>query len=62
MPAAVPPIVGTLRRGLVLDVASAIGFGTTAGYVWWYGFHLRRVRERDVFYSRLEAQRDAERA
>ncbi|KAJ5347401.1 uncharacterized protein N7506_000654 [Penicillium brevicompactum] len=38
------------------------GFGTTFGYLWWYGFHLPRVRERDVYYTRLEAERAAERS
>ncbi|KAJ6112246.1 Cytochrome c oxidase subunit 7A [Penicillium sp. IBT 18751x] len=26
-----------LRRGLVLDLSTAFGFGTTFGYLWWYG-------------------------
>ncbi|KAJ5909449.1 hypothetical protein N7504_004092 [Penicillium tannophilum] len=59
MPAAIPPITGMLRRGLVLDLSVAFGFGTTFGYLWWYGFHLPRVRERDTFYARLEAERAA---
>ncbi|KAJ5115724.1 hypothetical protein N7456_000072 [Penicillium angulare] len=80
MPAAIPPITGMLRRGLVLDLSTAfgefipttshridmeyigigIGFGTTFGYLWWYGFHLPRVRERDTYYARLEAERAAQ--
>ncbi|KAJ5623492.1 hypothetical protein N7490_012097 [Penicillium lividum] len=74
MPAAIPPITGVsvplpssrlapiglmLRRGLVLDLSVAFGFGTTFGYLWWYGFHLPRVRERDTYYARLEADRAA---
>ncbi|KAJ5769512.1 hypothetical protein N7520_004071 [Penicillium odoratum] len=59
MPAAIPPITGMLRRGLVLDLSVAFGFGTTFGYLWWYGFHLPRVRERDTYYARLEADRAA---
>ncbi|KAJ5930179.1 hypothetical protein N7466_005672 [Penicillium verhagenii] len=112
MPAAIAPITGMLRRGLVLDLSVAFenelgstwrdqrilakptsayrmrhilesgierpvegirawkkrltnqhspptGFGTTFGYLWWYGFHLPRVRERDVYYARLEADRAA---
>ncbi|ETI24854.1 hypothetical protein G647_04224 [Cladophialophora carrionii CBS 160.54] len=46
-----------LRRGLVLDLSIAGGLGTTFGYLWWYGFHLPRVRARDSFYARLEDQR-----
>ncbi|KAJ5668612.1 uncharacterized protein N7477_007182 [Penicillium maclennaniae] len=37
------------------------GFGTTFGYLWWYGYHLPRVRERDAFYTRLEQERAAQR-
>ncbi|CAG7925137.1 unnamed protein product [Penicillium olsonii] len=54
MPAAIPPITG-------VRAPSITGFGTTFGYLWWYGFHLPRVRERDVYYSRLEAERAAQR-
>ncbi|KAJ5481247.1 hypothetical protein N7475_000059 [Penicillium sp. IBT 31633x] len=74
MPAAIPPITGMLRRGLVLDLStafapgtiadesvSALGFGTTFGYLWWYGYHLPRVRERDTYYARLEAERASQR-
>ncbi|CAP92646.1 Cytochrome c oxidase subunit 7A [Penicillium digitatum PHI26] len=50
-----------LRRGLVLDLSTAFGFGTTFGYLWWYGYHLPRVRERDTYYARLEAERAAQR-
>ncbi|KAJ5328175.1 hypothetical protein N7452_008565 [Penicillium brevicompactum] len=70
MPAAIPPHHRRtcpfhhrmLRRTLVLDLSTAFGFGTTFGYLWWYGFHLPRVRERDVYYTRLEAERAAERS
>ncbi|KAL1982927.1 hypothetical protein VTN96DRAFT_779 [Rasamsonia emersonii] len=57
MASALPPITGMLRRGLVLDLSTAIGLGTAFGYLWWYGFHLPRVRARDNFYSRLENER-----
>ncbi|KAI2786176.1 hypothetical protein POX_g08558 [Penicillium oxalicum] len=39
-----------------------LGFGTTFGYLWWYGYHLPRVRERDLFYARLEQERAAQRS
>ena len=26
-----------LRRGIVLDISVALGLGTSAGYLWWYG-------------------------
>ncbi|EZF71719.1 hypothetical protein H105_06170 [Trichophyton soudanense CBS 452.61] len=57
---AMKPVTGMLRRGLVLDLSTALGFGVSCGYFWWYGYHLPRVRSRDNFYSRLEAQRAEE--
>jgi len=59
---AIAPITGMLRRGLVLDLSTAFGLGTTFGYLWWYGFHLPRVRVRDNFYARLDAERAAGKA
>ncbi|PGH08779.1 hypothetical protein AJ79_05878 [Helicocarpus griseus UAMH5409] len=54
---AIKPITGMLRKGLVLDLSTAFGLGTTFGYLWWYGYHLPRVRARDRFYSKLEEDR-----
>ncbi|KAK2747987.1 hypothetical protein FQN57_001578 [Myotisia sp. PD_48] len=54
---AIKPITGILRRGLVLDLSTAFGLGTTSGYLWWYGYHLPRVRARDFYYAKLEKQR-----
>ncbi|TQB70566.1 hypothetical protein MPDQ_000336 [Monascus purpureus] len=54
---AVAPITGMLRRGLVLDLSTAFGLGTTFAYLFWYGWHLPRVRARDAFYTKLEQQR-----
>lgn len=53
----IKPIEGMLRRTLVLDLSIAGGLGTTFGYLWWYGFHLPRVRARDQFYAKLEDDR-----
>lgn len=53
----VPKIEGMLRRKLVLDISSALGLGVTFGYLWWYGVHLPRVRQRDTFYAKLEDER-----
>ncbi|KAL4915833.1 hypothetical protein BDW62DRAFT_203286 [Aspergillus aurantiobrunneus] len=39
--------------------APSLGFGTTFGYLWWYGYHLPRVRARDNYYNRLEQERAA---
>ncbi|OXV09451.1 hypothetical protein Egran_02786 [Elaphomyces granulatus] len=62
MASALPPITGMLRRALVLDLSTAFGLGTTFGYLWWYGFHLPRVRARDHHYAKLEQERALNRA
>ncbi|KAF2729180.1 cytochrome c oxidase family protein-like protein [Polyplosphaeria fusca] len=54
---AVKPITGMLRRRVVLDISVALGLGTTAGYAWWYGFHVPAVRRRDAFYAKIEEER-----
>ncbi|KKZ66819.1 cytochrome c oxidase subunit 7 [[Emmonsia] crescens] len=54
---AIKPITGMLRRGLVLDLSTAFGLGATSGYLFWYGYHLPRVRARDRLYARLEVER-----
>merc|ERR1711964_959410 len=53
------PITGMLRRGLVLDLSVAFGFGTSFGYAFWYGYHVPAVAKRDAYYSKLEDQRAA---
>jgi cytochrome c oxidase subunit 7 len=55
----VKPIVGMLRRGLVLDLSVAFGLGTSFGYFFWYGYHVPAVRQRDKFYAKLEDERAA---
>ncbi|KAK2625768.1 hypothetical protein QTJ16_005080 [Diplocarpon rosae] len=56
---AIKPITGMLRRGLVLDLSVAFGLGTSAGYAFWYGFHVPSVRRRDAYYTKLEDQKAA---
>ncbi|KAH8157501.1 hypothetical protein CIB48_g10743 [Xylaria polymorpha] len=40
---AVKPITGMLKRGLVVDLAIALGIGMTMGSAYWYGFHMPRT-------------------
>ncbi|KAJ4309444.1 Cytochrome c oxidase subunit 7A [Neodidymelliopsis sp. IMI 364377] len=42
------------RRG-----SSGPCLGVTAGYGWWYGYHVPAVRHRDAFYQKLEDERAA---
>jgi cytochrome c oxidase subunit 7 len=54
-----PPIVGKLRRQILLDISVAFGIGMTMGYLFWYGYHVPAVRRRDAFYEKLERDRTA---
>ncbi|KAI1810676.1 cytochrome-c oxidase, subunit VIIa [Poronia punctata] len=56
---AVKPITGMLKRGLVTDLAIALGLGMTMGSAYWYGYHMPRTEKRDAFYKKLEAERAA---
>lgn len=42
----------------VADDPDGVGLGTTFGYLYWYGYHVPAVRNRDLFYAKLEAKRD----
>ncbi|KAJ4361005.1 Cytochrome c oxidase subunit 7A [Didymosphaeria variabile] len=48
-----------LRRTIVLDLSVAMGLGVTAGYGWWYGYHVPAVRHRDAYYQKIEDERAA---
>ncbi|KAL4875653.1 hypothetical protein BJY04DRAFT_223886 [Aspergillus karnatakaensis] len=56
-----PSELCTYGRGNILngDSDGGLSFGTTFGYLWWYGYHLPRVRARDNYYNRLEQERAA---
>ena len=58
--ASIPTTRTPERRALTNTNWTHIGLGTTFGYLWWYGFHLPRVRARDSYYARLEDQRARE--
>ncbi|KAA8914851.1 hypothetical protein FN846DRAFT_901693 [Sphaerosporella brunnea] len=55
----IAPIVGRLRKGLVMDLSVATGIGLGMGYWFWYGYHVPAVRHRDAFYAKIEEQRIA---
>ncbi|KAI5851831.1 hypothetical protein BZA05DRAFT_444999 [Tricharina praecox] len=55
----IAPIVGRLRKGLVMDLSVATGLGMGMGYYFWYGYHVPAVRRRDAYYAKLEQQRAA---
>ncbi|RDW82054.1 hypothetical protein BP6252_03166 [Coleophoma cylindrospora] len=39
-----------------------LGLGSSFGSLFWYGYHVRDVRKRDAYYSKLEEQRAANQA
>lgn len=45
-----PQRYGTPANGIT-------GLGVTAGYAFWYGYHVPTVRQRDAFYEKLEIER-----
>jgi len=55
----IAPIVGRLRKGLVMDLSVAIGLGMGVGYAFWYGYHIPNVRKRDLHYAKIEQERIA---
>ncbi|TGZ82095.1 cytochrome-c oxidase, subunit VIIa [Ascodesmis nigricans] len=54
---AVAPIVGRLRKGLVMDLSVSLGLGVGMGYWFWYGYHIPNVRKRDAYYAKIEQAR-----
>ncbi|AEO59403.1 hypothetical protein MYCTH_111770 [Thermothelomyces thermophilus ATCC 42464] len=57
--AAIKPITGMLRRGLITDLSIALGLGLVFSNAFWYGFHVPRTNARDNYYKKLEEQRAA---
>ncbi|CEJ92223.1 Putative Cytochrome c oxidase subunit 7A [[Torrubiella] hemipterigena] len=51
-----------LRKRLILDLSIGLGAGFAMANVYWYGFHVPRTNQRDAFYSKLEAKREAEKS
>ncbi|CAZ82570.1 unnamed protein product [Tuber melanosporum] len=54
---AIAPIVGRLRKGLIIDLSVSLGLGTAAGCLFWYGYHTPSIRHRDAYYAKLEQER-----
>ncbi|KAL2193314.1 hypothetical protein P885DRAFT_81396 [Corynascus similis CBS 632.67] len=57
--AAVKPVTGMLRRGLITDLSIALGLGLVFGNAFWYGYHVPRTNARDNYYKKLEEERTA---
>lgn len=55
----IAPITGKLRKRLWMDLSLALGLGISAGYTYWYGFHLKHVQRQEAFYLQLERKRQA---
>ncbi|KAF5316204.1 hypothetical protein D9619_006413 [Psilocybe cf. subviscida] len=54
---AIAPITGKLRKHFWLDVTCALGLGVSAGYAYWYGWHLKHIERQENFYIKLEKER-----
>lgn len=53
----IAPIVGKLRKRLIVDISLGLGLATSAAYAYWYGFHLKTVERRENFYLKLEKEK-----
>jgi len=53
----IAPIVGKLRKRMILDLSLGIGLGVSGAYAYWYGFHLKKVERRENFYLKLEKEK-----
>ncbi|KAI0788715.1 cytochrome-c oxidase [Abortiporus biennis] len=53
----IAPIVGKLRKRFWLDLTTSLALGTTAGYAFWYGVHLKKVQRQEEYYLKLEQQK-----
>ncbi|KAF2840247.1 hypothetical protein M501DRAFT_1002562 [Patellaria atrata CBS 101060] len=47
----------TLYWNLYFSDTCPLGLGLSAGYGWWYGYHVPTVRQRDAFYQKIEEER-----
>ncbi|KAF8906269.1 cytochrome-c oxidase subunit VIIa [Gymnopilus junonius] len=54
---AIAPITGKLRKRFWLDLGCALGLGVSAGYTWWYGYHLKALENQENYYIKLEKER-----
>ncbi|KAF8507977.1 hypothetical protein BU17DRAFT_100164 [Hysterangium stoloniferum] len=50
----IAPITGKLRKRLWTDLTVAIGLGVAGGYAYWYGIHLKALRQKEAYYLKLE--------
>ncbi|KAF8892252.1 cytochrome-c oxidase subunit VIIa [Infundibulicybe gibba] len=55
----IAPITGMLRKRFWVDVSCALGIGTSLGYAYWYGIHLKALERQEQYYVKLEQQRAA---
>jgi len=58
-PTKIKPIVGMLRRQLILDLSVGMGLGLVMANAYWYGYHIPRLNARDDYYRKQEEQRAA---
>ncbi|KAF8239409.1 cytochrome-c oxidase, subunit VIIa [Tricholoma matsutake] len=56
---AIAPITGMLRKRFWVDLSCALGLGTSIGYAYWYGVHLKALERQETFYVKLEKEKAA---
>ncbi|KAF9006121.1 cytochrome-c oxidase subunit VIIa [Cyathus striatus] len=48
-----------LRKRFWVDLSCALGLGTSFGYAFWYGVHLKHLAKQEEYYIKLERERVA---
>ncbi|KAF8317766.1 uncharacterized protein EI90DRAFT_3158694 [Cantharellus anzutake] len=55
----IAPIVGKLRKRLIVDLTAGIGLGTASAFGYWYWVKVPAVRREEAFYIKYTADRAA---
>ncbi|CAA22543.1 cytochrome c oxidase subunit VIIa [Schizosaccharomyces pombe] len=57
---AVGPVTGMFKRRIVTDFSVTMILGTLGACYWWFGYHKPAARQREEFYVKLAAEKNAE--
>lgn len=57
--AVIAPIVGTMKRKIIIDISVGFAVGGVMGYIWWTN-HKKMVKTREDYYSQLAEKKRIE--
>lgn len=55
----IAPIVGTMKRRVIVDITMGFAIGGAMGYVWWTN-HKKMVKVREDYYAALAEKKRLE--